>query len=403
MWEAVAGYAFGRLHEKKISRNDDLYAQKFLTAQLSYALENPESFEGDISKEISLVLSKYSDYLLDIFLGIVSLEKNTTQRRKMVANIKDLIFDLCDVEYELTYIENILKEYKKGNGEMTAKIYYKEVSEYFDSDFIEEWKIIFQGIVLLALNDDDITDEENSYLNSIGKALKISDDDIDNLILEIKTEARKLVDNDELEFYLNEELAFWNQEFGNKNISEDEYETRKKEIENELTFVGELRYKQSHDKSQEAIILEKEIEELSEILIEKKERKILIDKIINISSNMGIETDNFDEVSYEQLRQKLDQLESTYNEYSYRMHLEHKLEEIQSKFKVSKENEEMKNLNQEMKNLKIEYKDDFSNSAYERSILNLIFKHLELYEEQSLIKTLKEQKQKLEKDIKALE
>ena len=30
----------------------------------------------------------------------------------------------------------------------------------------------------------------------------------------------------------------------------------------------------------------------SEILIEKKERKILIDKIINISSNMGIETDN---------------------------------------------------------------------------------------------------------------
>ena len=167
MWEAVAGYAFGRLHEKKISRNDDLYAQKFLTAQLSYALENPESFEGDISKEISLVLSKYSDYLLDIFSGIVSLEKNTTQRRKMVANIKDLIFDLCDVEYELTYIENILKEYKKGNGEMTARIYYKEVSEYFDSDFIEEWKIIFQGIVLLALNDDDITDEENSYLNSI--------------------------------------------------------------------------------------------------------------------------------------------------------------------------------------------------------------------------------------------
>ena len=124
---------------------------------------------------------------------------------------------------------------------------------------------------------------------------------------------------------------------------------------------------------------------------------------MGISSNMGIETDNFDEVSYEQLRQKLDQLESTYNEYSYRMHLEHKLEEIQSNFKVSKENEEMKNLNQEMKNLKIEYKDDFSNIAYERSILNLIFKHLELYEEQSLIKTLKEQKQKLEKDIKALE
>ena len=91
------------------------------------------------------------------------------------------------------------------------------------NDFIDEWKIIFQGIVLLALNDDDITDEENNYLNSIGKSFKISQTDIDNLVLEIKTAARSLVDNENLDYALNQELAFLKQEFENNNISKELY------------------------------------------------------------------------------------------------------------------------------------------------------------------------------------
>lgn len=400
MWEAVAGYAFGRLHEKKITRNDELYAQKFLTAQLSYALDNPESFEGDINEDISSALTNYAEYLLDIFSGIVSLGEITNIE---VQSISDLIIDLCDVEYELSEIKNHINKYKNGNGEKTAKRYYKEVNEYFDEEFVDEWKIIFQAIVLLALNDDEITDEETNYLTSIGKAFKISENDIDSLILEMKTAARSLVDNESLDEALNEELAFLDQEFENKNISQDEYENRKNEIKNELKFLEELRYRKSYTKSEEAINLEYEIEELKELLIEKSERKNLIDKITNISLLVGKETEKLDELPVFELKQKLEQLESIYSEYLYRRHLENKLEEIISRFGDSKENKEIQNLNQEMKELKIEYKNDFSNSAYERSILNLIFKHLDLYEDQSLIKTLKEQKHKLEKDINYLD
>lgn len=400
MWEAVAGYAFGRLHEKKITRNDELYAQKFLTAQLSYALDNPESFEGDINEDISSALTDYAEYLLDIFSGIVSLGEITNIE---VQSISDLIIDLCDVEYELSEIKNHINKYKNGNGEKTAKRYYKEVNEYFDEEFVDEWKIIFQAIVLLALNDDEITDEETNYLTSIGKAFKISENDIDSLILEMKTAARSLVDNESLDEALNEELAFLDQEFENKNISQDEYENRKNEIKNELKFLEELRYRKSYTKSEEAINLEYEIEELKELLIEKSERKNLIDKITNISLLVGKETEKLDELPVFELKQKLEQLESIYSEYLYRRHLENKLEETISRFGDSKENKEIQNLNQEMKELKIEYKNDFSNSAYERSILNLIFKHLDLYEDQSLIKTLKEQKHKLEKDINYLD
>ena len=400
MWEAVAGYAFGRLHEKKITRNDELYAQKFLTAQLSYALDNPESFEGDINEDISSALTNYAEYLLDIFSGIVSLGEITNIE---VQSISDLIIDLCDVEYELSEIKNHINKYKNGNGEKTAKRYYKEVNEYFDEEFVDEWKIIFQAIVLLALNDDEITDEETNYLTSIGKAFKISENDIDSLILEMKTAARSLVDNESLDEALNEERAFLDQEFENKNISQDEYENRKNEIKNELKFLEELRYRKSYTKSEEAINLEYEIEELKELLIEKSERKNLIDKITNISLLVGKETEKLDELPVFELKQKLEQLESIYSEYLYRRHLENKLEETISRFGDSKENKEIQNLNQEMKELKIEYKNDFSNSAYERSILNLIFKHLDLYEDQSLIKTLKEQKHKLEKDINYLD
>ena len=400
MWEAVAGYAFGRLHEKKITRNDELYAQKFLTAQLSYALDNPESFEGDINEDISSALTDYAEYLLDIFSGIVSLGEITNIE---VQSISDLIIDLCDVEYELSEIKNHINKYKNGNGEKTAKRYYKEVNEYFDEEFVDEWKIIFQAIVLLALNDDEITDEETNYLISIGKAFKISENDIDSLILEMKTAARSLVDNESLDEALNEELAFLDQEFENKNISQDEYENRKNEIKNELTFLEELRYRKSYTKSEEAINLEYEIEELKELLIEKSERKYLIDKISNISLLVGKETEKLDELPVFELKQKLEQLESIYSEYLYRRHLENKLEEIISRFGAPKENKEIQNLNQEMKELKIEYKNDFSNSAYERSILNLIFKLLDLYEDRSLIKTLKEQKHKLEKDINSLD
>ena len=403
MWEAVAGYAFGRLHEKKITRNDELYAQKFLTAQLSYALENPESFEGDINEDINLALSEYSEYLLVIFSGIASVEKNIAKRRKIVESIKDLIFDLCGIEYELLEIGNRVKEYKKGNGERVAKKYYKDVNEYFQNDFIDEWKIIFQGIVLLALNDDDITDEENNYLNSIGKAFKISQTDIDNLVLEIKTAARSLVDNENLDYALNQELAFLKQEFENNNIPKDEYEDRENEIKNELAFVEELRYRESYTKSEEAINLENEIAELKETLIEKTERKGLIDKISNLSSLMDKDSHKLDEVNTSELKENLEKLELIYEEYSYRKHLENKLEEVKSNFVVSKDNQEIKNLDKEMKELRIEYKDDFSNKAYERSILNLIFKYFDLYENQSLIKTLEEEKKKLEKDIKSLD
>jgi len=400
MWEAVAGYAFGRLHEKKITRNDELYAQKFLTAQLSYALDNPQSFDNDINEDISSALTEYAEYLLDIFSGIVSLEKITNRE---VQNICDLILDLCDVEYELTEIQNHINEYKNGNGEKTAKKYYKEVNEYFDGEFVDEWKIIFQAIVLLALNDDEITDKETDYLTSIGKSFKISENDIDSLILEMKTAARSLIDDENLDDALNEELAFLNEEFDNKNISQDEYENRKNEIRNELTFLEELRYRKSYTKSEEAINLEYEIEELKELFIEKSERKNLIDKITNISLLVGKETEKLDELPIFELKQKLEQLESIYSEYLYRRHLENKLEEIITRFGTSEENKEIQELNQKMKELKIEYKNDFSNSAYEKSILNLIFKHLNLYEDRSLIKTLKEQKHKLEKDINSLD
>ena len=400
MWEAVAGYAFGRLHEKKITRNDELYAQKFLTAQLSYALDNPQSFDSDINEDISSALTEYAEYLLDIFSGIVSLEKITNRE---VQNICDLILDLCDVEYELTEIQNHINEYKNGNGEKTAKKYYKEVNEYFDGEFVDEWKIIFQAIVLLALNDDEITDKETDYLTSIGKSFKISENDIDSLILEMKTAARSLIDDENLDDALNEELAFLNEEFDNKNISQDEYENRKNEIKNELTFLEELRYRKSYTKSEEAINLEYEIEELKELFIEKSERKNLIDKITNISLLVGKETERLDELPIFELKQKLEQLESIYSEYLYRRHLENKLEEIITRFGTSEENKEIQELNQKMKELKIEYKNDFSNSAYEKSILNLIFKHLNLYEDRSLIKTLKEQKHKLEKDINSLD
>jgi len=400
MWEAVAGYAFGRLHEKKITRNDELYAQKFLTAQLSYALDNPQSFDSDINEDISSALTEYAEYLLDIFSGIVSLEKITNRE---VQNICDLILDLCDVEYELTEIQNHINEYKNGNGEKTAKKYYKEVNEYFDGEFVDEWKIIFQAIVLLALNDDEITDKETDYLTSIGKSFKISENDIDSLILEMKTAARSLIDDENLDDALNEELAFLNEEFDNKNISQDEYENRKNEIKNELTFLEELRYRKSYTKSEEAINLEYEIEELKELFIEKSERKNLIDKITNISLLVGKETERLDELPIFELKEKLEQLESIYSEYLYRRHLENKLEEIITRFGTSEENKEIQELNQKMKELKIEYKNDFSNSAYEKSILNLIFKHLNLYEDRSLIKTLKEQKHKLEKDINSLD
>ena len=176
----------------------------------------------------------------------------------------------------------------------------------------------FPGNLLLALNDDEITDEETNYLTSIGKAFKISENDIDSLILEMKTAARSLVDNESLDEALNEELAFVDQEFENKNISEDEYENRKNEIKNELTFLEELRYRKSYTKSEEAINLEYEIEELKELLIEKSERKNLIDKITNISLLVGKETEKLDELPVLELKQKLEQLDqfilNTYTE-----------------------------------------------------------------------------------------
>ena len=118
---------------------------------------------------------------------------------------------------------------------------------------------------------------------------------------------------------------------------------------------------------------------------------------------MEKDTQKLDEVNTSELKENLEKLELIYEEYSYRKHLENKLEEVKSNFVVPKDNQEIKNLDKEMKELKEEYKDDFSNKAYERSILNLIFKYFDLYENQSLIKTLEEEKKKLEKDIKSLD
>ena len=75
MWEAIAGYAVGRLHEKKVVNDDSLYAQKVLTTQLSYALENPDVFEDEIIDEIGLALSEFSDYLMLIYAGVVTLNE----------------------------------------------------------------------------------------------------------------------------------------------------------------------------------------------------------------------------------------------------------------------------------------------------------------------------------------
>ena len=395
MWEAIAGYAVGRLHEKKIVNDDSLYAQKVLTTQLSYALENPDVFEDEIIDEIGLALSEFSDYLMLIYAGVVTLNEYSENE---LISVRELLIELCAADYSLKDLQDKFSNYKSGDGERIAKKYFKEANDYFNKELRDEWGVIFQSITLIALIDDEITENEIKYLKKVAKAFKIQEDQADELILETKKRARSLVENMNSTEAIEEEGEYLEYALEKGEITEEYFNKREAELENEYKFRYELKNKPQYSKSEEVRELENIIEELKM----KKERIFLVNQIMNISNLIGDKDIDLEDLDNDELEEILDDLKFKETKFSYRVLLESKIKDIENSYGVIDNNSNFLEQKKYIKELKKDYENDFLNDYYEIALQKLLFSYINYYEDKALIKSLEEEQEKLRKEIKDL-
>ena len=395
MWEAIAGYAVGRLHEKKVVNDDSLYAQKVLTTQLSYALENPDVFEDEIIDEIGLALSEFSDYLMLIYAGVVTLNEYSENE---LISVRELLIELCAADYSLKDLQDKFSNYKSGDGERIAKKYFKEANDYFNKELRDEWGVIFQSITLIALIDDEITENEIKYLKKVAKAFKIQEDQADELILETKKRARSLVENMNSTEAIEEEGEYLEYALEKGEITEEYFNKREAELDNEYKFRYELKNKPQYSKSEEVRELENIIEELKM----KKERIFLVNQIMNISNLIGDKDIDLEDLDNDELEEILDDLKFKETKFSYRVLLESKIKDIENSYGVIDNNSNFVDQKKYIKELKKDYENDFLNDYYEIALQKLLFSYINYYEDKALIKSLEEEQEKLLKEIKDL-
>jgi hypothetical protein len=399
MWEAIAGYAVGRLHEKKVVNDDSLYAQKVLTTQLSYALENPDVFEDEIIDEIGLALSEFSDYLMLIYAGVITLNEYSENE---LISARELLIELCAADYSLKDLQDKFSNYKSGDGERIAKKYFKEANDYFNKELRDEWGVIFQSITLIALIDDEITENEIKYLKKVAKAFKIQEDQADELILETKKRARSLVENMNSTEVIEQEYSYLENALEIGEITQEYFDKRKTELDSEFKFSKELRNKPQYWKSEEVRELENIVEELKIKKEMKKERIFLVDQIMNISNLIGDKDIDLEDLDNDELENILTDLKVNEKKFYYRVLLESKIKDIENSYGVIDNNSNLLDQKNNVKKLKKDYGNDFLNDYYDIALQKLLFSYINYYEDKALIKSLEEEQEKLRKELKNL-
>ena len=196
MWELVAGYAVGRLDEKR--RRKNLFSNSRQTLPKETYRQEQYDIQREMADELSLMMHEEKKYLVDIdevqtnatrmFLGMVYVDGQVDKEELELGY--ELITQMFEADLSMRFYKNIQKEFEGSNkdkcinkGVASARLLYKNFEDREDITN-EDWEFVLIMLALLGLSDSNFTDDEKKYLIAIGKVFKFRKNKVENLLEE---------------------------------------------------------------------------------------------------------------------------------------------------------------------------------------------------------------------------
>ena len=196
MWELVAGYAVGRLDEKR--RRKNLFSNSRQTLPKETYRQEQYDIQREMADELSLMMHEEKKYLVDIdevqtnatrmFLGMVYVDGQIDNEELELGY--GLITQIFETELAVNFYKDIQKEFVGiskdkciNKGVASAKLLYKNFENREDISN-EDWEFVLIMLALLGLSDSKFTNDEKKYLVAIGKVFKLKKIQIENLLEE---------------------------------------------------------------------------------------------------------------------------------------------------------------------------------------------------------------------------
>ena len=217
MWELVAGYAVGRLDEKRRTKN--LFSNSRQTLPKETYRQEQYDIQREMADELSLMMHEEKKYLVDIdevqtnatrmFLGMVYVDGQVDKEELELGY--ELITQMFEADLSTRFYKNIQKEFEGSNkdkcinkGVASARLLYKNFEDREDITN-EDWEFVLIMLALLGLSDSNFTDDEKKYLVAIGKVFKFRKNKVENLLEETVDYSKEVASRKE--FNVVEELG----------------------------------------------------------------------------------------------------------------------------------------------------------------------------------------------------
>ena len=216
MWELVAGYAVGRLDEKRRTKN--LFSNSRQTLPKETYRQEQYYIQREMADELSLMMHEEKKYFLTVekvqtnatrmFLGMVYVDGQVDKEELELGY--ELITQMFETDLSMRFYKNIQKEFEGSNkdtcinkGVASARLLYKNFEDREDITN-EDWEFVLIMLALLGLSDSNFTDDEKKYLIAIGKVFKFRKNKVENLLEETVDYSKEVASRQE--FNVVEEL-----------------------------------------------------------------------------------------------------------------------------------------------------------------------------------------------------
>ena len=216
MWELVAGYAVGRLDEKR--RRKNLFSNSRQTLPKETYRQEQYDIQREMADELSLMMHEEKTYFLTaekvqtnatrMFLGMVYVDGQVDKEELELGY--ELITQMFEADLSMRFYKNIQKEFEGSNkdtcinkGVASARLLYKNFEDREDITN-EDWEFVLIMLALLGLSDSNFTDDEKKYLIAIGKVFKFRKNKVENLLEETVDYSKEVASRQE--FNVVEEL-----------------------------------------------------------------------------------------------------------------------------------------------------------------------------------------------------
>tara|TARA_X000000368_G_scaffold406002_1_gene383780 strand:- start:104 stop:835 length:732 start_codon:yes stop_codon:yes gene_type:complete len=241
MWELVAGYALGRLDEKRRSNNLFRSLNQQTHPNEPYRQQQYD-IQMEMADELSLMMYEEKEYLGEleqvqthatrIFLGMVYVDGQIDNEELELGY--GLITQIFETELAVNFYKDIQKEFVGiskdkciNKGVASAKLLYKNF-ENREEISNEDWEFVLIMLALLGLSDSKFTNDEKKYLVAIGKVFKLKKIQVENLLEETVDYSKEVASRQE--FNVVEELENAASLLEKGLITEEEFENIKSKL-----------------------------------------------------------------------------------------------------------------------------------------------------------------------------